>query len=152
VSASGSGRDGLGIIAASWERFGSISTAGQAGIVGVITAAFAMIINAGQAITDVFILPIQQLAVEGGNVVTSFVGGIAAIIEQGARTTIASIAPGQTWAVGPLTFLLSIATVAGALYVMSLVLSVGFTSDTVPGTFTDFPFLGVDEEDEQSDM
>jgi hypothetical protein len=149
---SASGRDGLGIIEFASERFGSISATGKAGIMGVILAVFKLAIDAGTAITEVFILPTGELARQAANVVQSFVGGIAGIIQQGAESTIAAIAPGQMWAAGPLAFTISIAAAAGGVYVMSVLLGVGFTSDTIPGTFTDFPFLGVDEEDEESDM
>ena len=150
MSASG-GSDGIGLIKFAQQTFDSIGSAAKAGIMGVILAVFAKVIDVGSAISDVFILPVQEIAVQGANVVGAFIGGMAGIIRQGAQTTINSLAPGASWAVGPLTYAFSIAAVAGGLYVMSLVLGMGFTSDTVPGTFTDFPFLGVDEEDEEQD-
>jgi len=148
---SASGRDGFGLIAAASDRWNSISAAAQGGIMGVIAATFALLIDVGQAIADVFIIPTSELATQGGNVVEAFTGGIAAIIRQGAVTTVASIAPGATWAVGPLSFAFSVLAAGGGLYVMAAVLSRGFTSDTIPGTFTDIPFIGVDEEDEEAD-
>jgi hypothetical protein len=129
-------------------EFGTLQKAILGGIGGVIAGFFIAFNAVVEAVSGILIEPADQLGVSIGGLVSGIVGGSARIIEQGVSTAVTSIAPGATFAIGPLTFLLSIVTFGGALYVTGQILALPFTSDTLPFTFTDIPFVGVDEEDE----
>lgn len=120
------------------------------GFGGVLLAWFIGGIELVQAGFNFIVSPLAAFGNQLARVVVAFVGGGARIIESGVATTVASVAPGATWAVGPLTFALQIGAAGAGLYVMALILSRPITSDTIPFSFTDLPFLGV-EEDEDDD-
>lgn len=115
------------------------------GIGGTFLAAYASGINVIQAIVGIMVLPLEALGINLAGVVTAFVGGGAQIIQQGAQTTVASIAPGATWAVGPLTFAFGIIAASAGLYTMAYIVSLSPTSNLIPFSFTDFPLVGADE-------
>lgn len=145
---SASGRDGFTLISRASARWDSISAATQGGIIGVITAWFALIIEFGSAIAGTIIIPLSRMGELLAGVLDAFIGGAATIIGQGAVTTAQSLAPGSLFAAGPLAFAEAIAAAGLGLLVMAWILGRGPTSDTIPFSFTDIPFLGVDEEDE----
>ncbi|MFC7077872.1 hypothetical protein [Haloarcula halophila] len=121
------------------------------GIGGTFLAVFYSGIDLIQAIVNLLVLPLEALGTNAAANVTALVGGAARIVQQGALTTQQSILPGQAWAVGPLTFGFSIAATGAGLFIMSEILARAPTSDLIPFTFTDVPFVGVDEEEEGSE-
>lgn len=137
------------LIAIADSRWDSIGGVVGGGLAGAFLAFFVSGINLLQALFDILIQPLGALGQGAGDVVAAIVGGAADIIEQGAQTTIATIAPGAQWAVGPLTFGFGILAAGGGLVVLGWMLSLEVTSNLIPFTFTDVPFFGVDEEDEQ---
>lgn len=148
MSASGGSLGPWGLISRA-RNFGSIGAIITAAVGGIMLAIPQEAIRAFQALVSVFVEPVQSLAGGAAGIVTAFLGGISSIIRQGAETTVATLAPQATWAVGPLTFGFSVAAAGGGLFVMALLLEQGPTSDAIPGTFTDFPLIGTDEEDEE---
>lgn len=147
MSASGS-RSGLGLISFASSNYKTIGGLIAALFMGFWLNVARQGINATTAIFNVFIKPVAQLATDSAGLVNSIVGGAGDIIDQGVRTSVLSIAPGATWAIGPLTAAASIAVVGVMLYVLGRVLALGVTSDAIPFTFTDFPLIGVDETEE----
>lgn len=118
------------------------------GIGGVILAFFEQVIRFMLAIVDFFLVPLTTFTGQLGNIIIAFVGGAARIITQGAVTSVESIAPTGAFALGPFTFAEGIGAAALGLFAMVIVLSLAPTSDLIPFSFTDFPLLGVDEDDE----
>lgn len=118
------------------------------GIGGIWLALYLAGIDFIQAAANLIILPVEAVGINASNVVQAFIGGAARIIQQGAITAQQSLLPGQVWAIGPFSFAISVGAIGIALYVMAELLSLEPTSDTIPFTFTDLPFLGVDEEEE----
>lgn len=128
--------------------FPSLGAVLAGGFGATILAVFYQGIELLQAIVGVLLFPLEALGVNAAQIVSSFVGGIADIIQQGAITTQQAIAPGASWAVGPLTFFFAILAAGAGLVAMAFVLSLSPTSDALPGTFTDVPFIGVNENEE----
>jgi len=126
---------------------GSIENALMWGIGGVIAAIFIAINMTIDAVISLVVDPIFQLATSASNNVEAIVGGSADVINKGVKTTVESISPGATWAIGPLTWLLSIALMGAALFLLAEILQRAPTSNLVPFTRVDIPFLGADEEE-----
>ncbi|WP_254841141.1 hypothetical protein [Natronomonas marina] len=145
---SASGDDGLGIIAFANKRFESPSSAVLASLTGAIVALGAAFIDFWTAVADVIIVPLSAMGELLAGVLQAFIGGGASIIGQGAATTVQSLVPGSIFALGPLTFAEGIAAAGAGILVMTWILSREVTSDTIPFSATDIPFLGVDEDDE----
>jgi hypothetical protein len=145
---SASSDDPLSIIAFAEQRWETIGGVAAGGIMGIILQFGVSITDLVGRLFDILILPLGAMGEQLGNIVTAFLGGVATIIQQGAQTTVASIAPGATWAVGPLTFAFGILAAGAGLAAMAWFLSLEVTSNIIPGSFTDVPFFGVDEEDE----
>lgn len=118
------------------------------GIGGIFLTFFEQIIAFIQALTNLGILPLATLANQVAANVRAFVGGGARIIAAGVTTTVTSILPGGRFALGPFTFAESIAAVGAGLVTMAVILSLAPTSNLIPFTFTDFPFVGVNEDEE----
>lgn len=144
-----SARDPLAFISLADDRWNSIGGVLGGGIMGVFLASIALTIDFFQATANVLISPLEALGINLGGIVDAFVGGAADIMRQGAETTVASLAPGATWAVGPLTFGFSVIAAGTGLFAMAWLLQQSPTSDLIPFSFTDFPILGVDEGDEE---
>jgi|GEM_PF-3522396 len=103
---------------------------------------------------DLFVDPLDAVITGSVGVVEELWGGWQAILEQGAETAVASIAPGATWAVGPFTQALSLVSVVVSLYILAKVMASPFTSNLVPGTLVDNRFVSwlsstPEEEDEK---
>lgn len=145
---SASGDSGLDVIAEASSRWNSIGGTVQAGIMGAVFGVFAMFIDFWRAVADTIIVPLSAMGDLLAGVLEAFIGGGASIIGQGATTTIQSLAPGSIWSAGPLTFAEGIAAAGLGILVMTWILSREVTSDTIPFSATDVPFLGVDEDDE----
>lgn len=144
---SSSGPSGLQFIGLSDSRFGNnLGRILRGGIGGILLALAAGAAAGVDAVFSVFINPVRAFATQLGNIVGSYLGGIAGIIRAGAITTQQSLLPGAAWAVGPLTFIFSIGVVGAAAYIMVQVLSIPGTSDTIIGSGTDFPLIGTEEE------
>lgn len=140
-------RDPMEIINRASE-FDSLGGLIGSGIGGIILAAVIIVINLGQTIADVVIIPLQSLAVNVARVVTSFVGGGARIISAGVTSTVNSITVGF-FNLGPFTFGESVLIVGSGIFAMSVLLQLSPTSNILPFTFTDVPFIGIDEDEEE---
>lgn len=151
MSASDGGRDPLSIIAFAESNWASIGGAVAGGIMGLFTGFFAGLIDVVTSIFGLLVQPIDVLGLEVGNFLGALVGGAADIVTQGAVTTQQAIAPGQPWAVGPLTFAFGIVSAAAGWYVFARVLAADATSDLLPFTGTDVPGVGANEESEGND-
>lgn len=117
---------------------------GLGGFVVAFFFAFIAMVNAGQAL---FTDPLGALASGSADVVTGLVGGTARILNQAATTAVQSLAPGATWAAGPLTFLFGILLMGGAMYLFAQLMQMPATSDILPFTLSDLPLVGAEEED-----
>lgn len=151
MSASDGGRDPLSIIAFAESNWASIGAAVAGGIMGLFTGFFAGLIDVVTSIFGLITQPLDVLGIEVGNFLGALVGGAADIVTQGAVTTQQAIAPGQTWAVGPLTFAFGVVAAAAGWYVFARVLAADATSDLLPFTGTDVPGVGANEESEGND-
>jgi len=118
---------------------------GIGGVVASVFMAFAIFIDVGQQLIT---KPLGRMATEIANLMGAIIGGASRIIDQAATTAVLSIAPGAKWAIGPLTYVISIAVMGAALYVLAQILESPVTSDTIPFTFSDLPVLGVEEDEE----
>jgi hypothetical protein len=151
MSASNGGRDPLSIIAFAESNWQPIGGAIAGGIMGLFTGFFSGLIDVVTSIFGLLVQPIDVLGLEVGNFLGALVGGAADIVTQGAVTTQQAIAPGQPWAVGPLTFAFGIVSAAAGWYVFARVLAADATSDLLPFTGTDVPGVGANEEQEGND-
>jgi hypothetical protein len=131
------------------ERFdgdiGKAIAAGFGAIIVTVLGGLALIIDAGRRlITD----PIGAI-IDG---VTLFfevlIGGSADIIGQGVKTTVLSVAPGGAWTIGPLTFALTVGAWGLGLYAFTIIMDMEATSNLIPFTMTDLPFIGSDESED----
>jgi len=145
------GREPWAIIQFAEKNWNSIGGAVAGGIMGAFIGFFSGLIDTIQAIFNLFVLPIDELGAQVANFLGALVGGAADIVTQGAVTTQQAIAPGQPWAVGPLTFAFGIVSVAAGWYVFARILAADQTSDLLPFTGTDVPGVGANEESEGSD-
>ncbi|TKX82044.1 hypothetical protein EXE53_00070 [Halorubrum sp. SD626R] len=110
-----------------------------------IAAFFIQAANAVEAISNVFINPLGAFAGGLESIVRSLLGdGAAGIIEAGAEASQADI---SLFGIGG--FPVSLAVVFAGAFVLSWYLSRQDTSDTIPFSFTDIPFLGVEEDPEE---
>lgn len=119
------------------------------GIGGVLLAGFEQVIAFILAVAGFIITPLTTFTQQLGEVIIAFVGGGADIILAGVGTSVASLAPGGNFALGPFTFAGAIGSAALGLGVMAFILSLSPTSDLIPFSFTDVPFLGIDEDEEE---
>lgn len=124
------------------------------GIGGLLLAFFQQVIETLRAVFGLFLTPLQVMASVVGRFLLALFGGIARIIGQGAETTIASISPGASFALGPLTFAESIGAAALGLFVVALLISQQITSNVIPGLLVDLPFIslipGVESPEEEA--
>lgn len=119
------------------------------GIGGAILGFFAGLTDLIQAIFNFFSQPIFAGGQGATDIVLAFLGGIATVIQTGARVTAFSLFPGQSSLVVPLfAFVYAVAIVGVVAFVMATFLRRVATSDFVPGTATDFPGVGADEEED----
>jgi hypothetical protein len=110
-----------------------------------IAAFFIQAANAVEATSNVIISPLGAFADGLGSIVTSLLGdGAAGIIEAGAEASQADV---SVFGIGG--FPVSLAVVFAGALVVSWYLSRQDTSDTIPFSFTDIPFIGVEEDPEE---
>lgn len=110
-----------------------------------ITAFFVQASNAVEAISNVIIAPLGTFASGLEAIVQSLLGdGAAEIIEAGAEASAADI---SVFGIASFPVGLGIAFVGA--FVISLYLSNQDTSDLLPFSFSDIPFLGVEEDPEE---
>jgi hypothetical protein len=110
-----------------------------------IAAFFVQAANAVEAISNVIIAPLGQFADGLVAIVRSLLGdGAAEIIEAGAEASAADIS-----VFGIASFPVGLGVAFGGAFVLSLYLSNQDTSDLIPFSFTDIPFLGVEEDPEE---
>ncbi|MHB9286787.1 hypothetical protein ACKVMT_07075 [Halobacteriales archaeon Cl-PHB] len=129
-----------------YDGIGGALRAGVGGIIVTLLAGIAILVNTGRRlITD----PLDSVINGVSNLMGAIIGGAGDIVRQGAETTVATIAPGATWAVGPLTYAFSIASIGVGLYVLAQIVEMRSTSNILPFTFTDLPVIGATEEGEE---
>lgn len=128
--------------------YDGLSDALVSGVGGVIATFFIGLALVVDSIRRLITDPLFAMGSAIADFMDGLIGGASDIIRQGVETSVQSIAPGQMWAVGPLTFALSILAMGVGLYALAWVLGRAETSDAIPFTFTDIPFIGVDEDDE----
>lgn len=147
MSASG-GRDGLSLIAFASDRFGTPSATAIAGLSGAVLAVSTLFIDFWSALASTLIVPLRAIGPLLARIQEAFLGGIAGIVGQGAASSIESLSPGSIWTIGPLGFPSAIMVAGAGLLAMAWVLAQPITSDWLIGSFTDLPFVGTEEEDE----
>ncbi|TKX78434.1 hypothetical protein EXE53_21165 [Halorubrum sp. SD626R] len=110
-----------------------------------IAAFFIQAANAVEAISNVFISPLGAFSDNLAAIVTALLGdGAAGIIEAGAEASQADV---SVFGIGGFPVALGVA-LSGA-FILSWYLSRQDTSDTIPFSFTDIPFIGVEEDPEE---
>jgi hypothetical protein len=97
------------------------------------------------------ILPLVALGESLAANVTALIGGYARIIEQGVETAVLSIAPGAQFAIGPLTTIIAVGTVAITSYAVAVALAQTVTSNFALGAGFDVPTPGFDGPEEDQD-
>lgn len=103
-------------------------------------------------IADVVIIPLQALTAAVGSLIAAIFGGAASIINLGAIASALSIGPGGRFA-SPISYILAIGIVLGALYLVRAYTSEEPTSNFFPGVPFDPPTPGLldpEEDDEDS--
>jgi len=149
VSGSGSrGLDPRDQVESFSDTYDGLSGALVSGVGGVIAAVFISMVWVIEGIRSLLVDPILGLVGNVGDLTDALFGGVIRILNQTATTAVLSVAPGQTWAIGPFTWLLGVAVFGISLYMLSQILALAPTSNLVPGTFTDYPIIGVDERQE----
>lgn len=113
-----------------------------------IIAFFAQLADLTEAIFDLVITPLETLADGSDALITNLIGsgdgtGAAGIIADGVSAT-----SGDISLFGIVGFPASILIALGGLILVAVFLSRDETSDILPGTFTDLPIIGVDEDEE----
>jgi len=107
-----------------------------------ILAFFLQLANALEAIFNVFIVPISALLDGIGQFIGSLFGGISQVIGAGAAGTAQNV---QQW------FVFSLPVAVGVVLLIAMMFAwytdQDFTSDLIPFSSTDVPFVGNDEED-----
>jgi len=130
-----------------YDDYEGIGSAGRAAIGGIIAALGIAAVALVDAVQALFTEPLASVAEGSAGVLNGLIGGAADILNQGAATAVQSIAPGASWAIGPLTYLLGIGVMGAAMYLFAQILQVPATSDLLPFTATDVPGAGAEEED-----
>jgi len=110
----------------------SLSQTIQNGIAGILMGIAASLISGILTIADLFIKPVDALALALQDVVRAFIVEPLMIIVQGAQTSAASIAPGGPFAMGPFTLAFGIVSVLAGYWVLSTYLRRGSTSNVIP--------------------
>lgn len=129
---------------------GTLGDVAAEGIGGFVLAVATGFISGFLTLADLFIKPMNALI--GG-----IQGGIEAIFSwtmivlSGAEASAASVAPGATFDIGPFTFALALVAVLLGGWVIARYLIEEETSDLIPFSFIDFPFVGQEEEADADD-
>jgi hypothetical protein len=108
-----------------------------------IAAFFVQASNAVEALTRVFIDPTIALATGADSFVTALIGGSGTILEAGAESSAEGVGVFGIFA-QPIALLVVLASA----YLLARYLVADTTSDAIPFTFTDFPLIGADEDEE----
>lgn len=106
-----------------------------------IAAFFIQAANAVEAISRVFIDPVVAFAGGTGSVVNALFGGSASVIDAGAAATVSDVD-----VFGVLGFPVGLGIVAVSGFLLVQYLQQPNTGDLIPLSFTDIPFVGVEEE------
>ena len=144
MSTSGPDADSL-LDRASGRGLGSLARQGVGGWFLALSASF---ITGTQAVFDVLIIPIQAFTDAIGRLIEAIFGSPADIVIAGADASADSIGPGGEWAIGPFSFAIGVGSVLLAGLLIARYLQEDETSDLLPFTFSDFPGVGVEEDEE----
>lgn len=109
-----------------------------------IAAFFFQAAEAVEAISNVLIAPLESFALNLARIVSSFLGGSADIINAGADASAGDV---SVFGIG--AFPIGLVIVFVAAFVVANYLQQNETSDLIPLSFTDIPFLGVRETPEE---
>jgi hypothetical protein len=151
MSASGS-RLGFRLLA-----FGRGRTAAEvlgSAIAGLIAGVFVQGIRIIDAVVTLITSPLDALAAGPASLITAFFDANAAVLTAAARTTIATIAPGGTFAqlVGPLAFVFGVAQVLVVLWLLGRFLRERSTTNIgLLGTGIDVPTPGFGTAEEEAE-
>ncbi len=133
---------------------GSIFNAIAWGIGGIFVTLLAGIAIVTNTVRRLITDPLGTLIGGVSDVFAAIVGGGARIVEAGVRSTVQSIAPGSAIAnsiVAPLTFAISIGLIGAGMFTLAWILEREETSNILPFTGIDLPYIGRDEDDGSED-
>lgn len=108
-----------------------------------IIAFFTQAANLTEEIFDLLIEPLGQLGTSVSAFISNTIGGAAEIAGVGARVSADNLG---IFGIGG--FPVSVVVGVSVFLIVALYLSRDESSDLLPGTFTDLPLIGVDEDEE----
>lgn len=126
---------------------GSLGDIAATGIGGFLLAIATVIISGITTVGDLIIQPIRALAAGLVTAVQAFFVAPLGVVLQGALTARVSIAPGQTFAIGPFTLIVGLVTVLAFFYILAVFLTERETSNVIPGAPFDLDIWPFREEE-----
>lgn len=108
-----------------------------------VAAFFVQLANGVEAISQIIIAPAQEFAVGVAGIANSLLGGSADVIGAGASASASDV---SVFGIGGFPVAIGIAFLAA--FIIATFLEQDQTSDLIPFTFTDIPFLGVNEDED----
>jgi len=109
-----------------------------------IAAVFVQLSNAVEAVSNVIILPVRQFGESLIDVVDAIIGGPADIVEAGVAASVGDV---NVFGIGG--FPVALMVVFLGAFIISWYLGRDESSNFIPFSFTDLPFVGVDEDAEE---
>lgn len=103
--------------------------------------------EAVSALMDMFIVPVNSLIDGLGQLILAMIGGAASIIGAGAEASAEAFLFGIWSALGPAAYPAAYISVLSGAYILVRYTMLDETSDLIPFSMTDFPFIGADEEE-----
>lgn len=103
-----------------------------------------------EAVSNLFIIPIQTFTEGIGELIISLLAGSAGVIGQSFLAAELGFTQGNVWAtLGPLAPTIGVAAVLGVAALMAWYFTIPITADSIFGLFTatDLPLIGADEEE-----
>lgn len=126
---------------------GTLGDIAATGIGGFLLAIATVFISGVTTVGDLIIQPLSALADAGVRLVEAFIIAPLGVVLQGALTARVSIAPGQTFDVGPFTIFVGLLAVLGFFYILAVYLTERETSNVLPGLPFDLDFWPFREEE-----
>jgi hypothetical protein len=108
-----------------------------------IAAFFVQAANAVEAVSNVLIAPLDSFATGVASIVSELLGGSAGIIESGAGTSASDVS-----VFGIISFPVAVGLTFITAILVANYLQQEETSNFLPFTFTDIPFVGIQEEED----